>query len=83
MKVYLHGRASEQRSHTLYCCPAGHVEGEVPAEWVDDDRRPKQFTVEFSFGQAEVPSALGRYLVEHGIAHKTKLITGNTGLILP
>lgn len=77
--------------HTLICAPAGHLpkdfetvnkEGkrEPNSDWWDmtgDKPRPRQFEVLFVYGEAEVPDALGRYLVETGQAQRTRLIVPN------
>ncbi|WP_024516836.1 hypothetical protein [Bradyrhizobium sp. Tv2a-2] len=71
MKVYSRG---SNPTSTLYICPAADTTGEVPAEWVDDNNSPLQFTIEFRHGAAEVPDPIGKYLIARGYAKKTKLI---------
>lgn len=76
MIVYASGeKAVLQPSYLLCICPARHLEGEeMPAEWVTADNEPLELTVEFVFGKATVADNLGRYLVKHGLAKKTRLI---------
>ena len=50
------------------------VKGEVPVDWVDDENNPRQFTIEFTRGKAEVDDKIGKYLIDRGLAKKTKLI---------
>ena len=50
------------------------IKGEVPTEWVDDKNEPLTFQVEFVRGKAEVDENIGRYLIDQGLAKKTKLI---------
>jgi hypothetical protein len=57
--------------------PAGDktfVKGEVPAAWVDDENRPVNIAVNFTFGVADVDDELGRYLVARGLAKKTRIL---------
>ena len=70
-----HGQ-KKKGTHTLYVCPAGDPDrkGECPSEWVNDRNEPVNFPVEFRNGRAEVPDNLGRYMIERGLARKTKLI---------
>lgn len=76
MKVYLPNAVAKTQSvHLLHICPAGHLKGqEMPSDWVDDENKPVNFTIKFQFGEAEVPSEIGKYLVEYGMAKKTPLI---------
>jgi len=76
MKVYLTGeRAAQAREHTIYVCPAGHLENtEMPSEWVTEKNEPITMPVVFKYGAAEVPSNLGAYLIKYGLAAKTRLI---------
>lgn len=81
MFVYLITEAARQQPcHIMHVCPAADAEGregaEAPSEWVSDNNEPLPFAVEFSYGKAEVPDHLGRYLVRRGLARKS-------GLILP
>ncbi len=60
----------------MHICPAGdpRMKGEMPAEWVDDKNNPLTFQVEFRRGKAEVDDKIGKYLIDNGLARKTKLI---------
>lgn len=85
MKVYYPGaKARLQQSFTMSVAPAATIQNqEVPVEWVDDQNNPVQFNVEFVYGEAEVPDALGRYLIENELARKTKLILPGDALAQP
>jgi hypothetical protein len=76
MIVYATGeKARAQKSFVLAICPARHLEGaEMPAEWVTETNEPREMQVEFTYGRAEVPDNIGRYLLAHGLASKTTLI---------
>lgn len=77
MFVYATGeKAVRQPSYIVSICPARHLEGqgEMPSEWVNDKNEPVEFNVEFKFGKAEVPENVGKYLVKHQIAAKSRLI---------
>ena len=78
MKVFLHhvGHKRPVR-HTLHIAPAADragIKGEVPTEWVNDKNEPVTFIVEFNHGVAEVSDSIGKYLIDRGMAKKTKLI---------
>ena len=67
----------KKANHTMHISPAADrefVKGEVPADWVDDENNPRQFTIEFTRGKAEVDDKIGKYLIDRGLAKKTKLI---------
>ena len=78
MRVYLNtsGERPPIPLHVMSVAPAAHMEGqgEMPLEWVGPDNKPLTITVEFIHGEANVPDNLGRYLVKHGLAKKTRLI---------
>ena len=80
MRVYLHGLAAAKApTHRLHVCPAGDRDiigsGEVPSEWVyPENGEPVLFTVEFKYGEADVPQHLGRYMVKAKYAKSSKLI---------
>ncbi|MBV9528251.1 hypothetical protein [Sphingomonas sp.] len=72
MRVYHHSRAS----HTLYVTPAADpraAPGGHDADWTDDDGKPRMLIVQFVDGVAEVPDALGRYLLATKQAKRTTL----------
>jgi hypothetical protein len=73
MFVYL---PHKKATHTMHICPAAdpRLKGEMPSDWVDDKNNPRAFEVEFRSGKAEVDDRIGNYLVETGLARKTKLI---------
>jgi hypothetical protein len=83
LKIFYHGSVDKLpvANHTLITAPAGHLPKEFESEdWWDDTgerRRPKTFEVKFTFGQAEVPDPLGRYLIETGQAMKHRLVIQN------
>lgn len=76
MKVYHPGeKCRKQASFIMAVAPAATAQNqEVPVHWVDDKNQPIQFMVEFQYGVAEVDDVMGRYLVEEGLVHKTKLL---------
>ena len=76
MKVYATGeKAAVQKSYIISICPAKHLEGqEVPSDWVDDKNVPLEFNVEFVYGAAEVSDSIGKYLIKHQMAKRSKLI---------
>ena len=73
MFVYL---PHKNANHTMHICPAAdpRIRGEVPTEWVDDKNTALTFHVEFVRGKAEVDENIGRYLIEQGLAQKSKII---------
>ncbi len=72
IKVYLgDGKIREQ---VLYVMP-GVFAPDVSSFFHPTTKKPIQFTVVFKYGVAEVKDSLGRYLVDQGLARKTKLIT--------
>jgi len=76
MKVYAAGQRQTVGVQTLHVAPAAHV-GEnaaCPREWFDDDASPRNFSVIFRNGEAEVDDQIGRYLLAYKLARKTRLI---------
>ena len=69
MKVYFHGTSLV---HRIYVSPG--VDHPDVSEWVGENRKPKQFEILFMNGQAEVDDKLGEYLIEKGLASKSKII---------
>ncbi|WP_188516967.1 hypothetical protein [Alsobacter metallidurans] len=53
-------------------------QADLPAHWVTDANEPVQFTVDFIVGEAEVEDELGRYMVAHKLAKRTKLLLPST-----
>lgn len=72
MKVYLHG-IQEQHNHRLFVQPG--VEYPDVSDWHEADGRPRLIEINFSFGCADVPDNLGRYLIDKGLAQETMIIT--------
>jgi hypothetical protein len=70
--VFLHGDGVRQppANHYMFVTPAAQ-NTEVPADWIDTLNRPKEFQLHFVHGRAEVDDILGRYLLKHGLAHKS------------
>ncbi len=67
--------------HTLFVCPAGHLGDEAPDsmwEGKGDKRKPRDYVVKFYHGEAETSDEIGRYLVAHGMAYKTRLVLPNS-----
>lgn len=80
MRVYHHQR----RRHSLFVAPAGDpratIRG-VDSDWIEADGSPKNFLVDFDAdGIANVPDALGRYLIATRQAKVTRLWTPNFGV---
>ena len=74
IKVYAPNPAQWDKVFSLTIAPAAHLEGETPAEWTDEEGKPRNMSVVFNYGEAIVTSEIGRYLIAHGLARKTKLI---------
>jgi hypothetical protein len=78
MRVYLHGSENKPPVplHVMTVNPAAHGKGKVeaPGDWVDENNRGVEFTVEFVHGTAEVEPRLGKYLIDAGLAHRTRLV---------
>ena len=52
--------------HSIFVAPAADPrtqQGSIDADWLNEDGTPKSFLVSFPDGRADVPDALGRYLV--------------------
>lgn len=66
----------KKATHTMYLCPGADPElkGEKPSEWFNDRNEAMSFTVEFRHGKADVQDSIGRYMIERGLAKKTRLI---------
>ena len=74
MQVYYHGRSMQ---HRIFVQPGiDHPETSAWMEPVDPDgkRRAKMFDIFFENGVATVDENLGRYLIDKGLASKTKFI---------
>ncbi len=71
MKVYK-PTAADQERHPLYVSP-GATEKNV-SQWIGPDDKPLLITVEFRFGVATVEENLGKYLINHGLAQRNKLL---------
>jgi hypothetical protein len=82
MFVFLHATKSPGQfpvpEHYLRVCPAGHLPHQFVGDtWWDasgDKLVPREFTVKFERGRAEVSDELGRYLIDTGQAQRTKYI---------
>jgi hypothetical protein len=76
MKVYITGDKPRRQASFIMCvAPAATVSGsEIPQEWLDAKGNPAQMTVEFIYGEAEVASNLGEYLLDAGLVKKTKML---------
>lgn len=64
--------ARKQPSHLLFVAP-GQTAPDV-SNWKDAAGKPIMFKVEFKFGTAEVTRQLGKYLVNEGLAKRSRLI---------
>lgn len=78
MIVYYHGSPDKPpvENHIITICPAGHLPKECSEVfWWDDSgekRKPREWTVKFRYGEAEVEDPIGNYMVATGIAMKTR-----------
>ena len=91
MKVYLAGPTTSQSpKHIVNVCPANDPEGTngatCPNEWFSLDpisgvKVPRQIQVVFVHGLAEVPTNLGRYLIQNNLAQQTRLILPPGGIL--
>lgn len=75
MRVYYAG--NDRGNHMTIVAPAADPRGiaaGVDADWLDEAGNPRQITVTFKNGEANVPDALGRYLVAVKIAKRTRLL---------
>jgi hypothetical protein len=75
MRVYYPGT---RVNHQVFVAPAADPrtnQGAIDSEWINDDGTPKTLLVEFRDGAADVPDALGRYLIATGQAKRTRLWT--------
>ncbi len=71
MRVYYTG---QRNNHQMAVAPAADPRGgAIDSEWIDARGKPVTFHVNFVDGVAEVPDALGRYLVKTGMAKRTRL----------
>ena len=66
----------KKASHTMFVCPAGDpfLKGEKPSDWVDNENNPITFQIEFKHGKSEVDDKIGKYMIDRGLARKTKII---------
>ena len=76
MIVYTTGeKSSQQKSFIMSICPGRHLEGqELPSDWVDEKNNPIEINVEFIYGKANVSDSIGKYLIKHQMAARTRLI---------
>ena len=88
MIIFIHGSPSKPpvAEHTIFVAPGAHLHGraDLPADWFDTTQKdaggeplPKTFPVKFFHGQAEVPDNIGKYMITHGLAEKSRLILPN------
>ncbi len=76
MFVYYRGTSSD---HRLFIQPAidfPHVNA-----WREPDGRPKMFDIHFVNGEADVEENIGQYLVDKGLAAKTKVIASMSEVV--
>lgn len=69
MRVYRTG--SREANIRLHVQPGKEYPN---SDFVDADGNPVQFTVQFRAGEAKVPSNLGNYLIDKGLAQRSPLI---------
>jgi len=70
MKIYLPEKLNSP-SHTVYVQPGC----EFPvSDWMDDEGKPRMFSVAFRFGCAEVPDNLGGYMLDKQLAKRSPIL---------
>jgi hypothetical protein len=79
MKVYANGDRQRFGIQTMHINPAAHVSAvdgtaSCPKEWFDADGNPLNMTIRFVEGEAEVSDTVGRYMVAHKLARRSRLI---------
>lgn len=75
MKVFTQSRHMSTGAHSIHIAPGAHEKREnCPEEWFDHDGTPKQMVVAFMHGVAEVDDQVGRYLLAHRLAGRSRLI---------
>jgi hypothetical protein len=79
VKIYLHSdRAERLPTYTVHVAPAGDTgfikAVDIREDWKLPDGNAKQFSIDFAYGAAEVEDSIARYMVDRGIAHKTRLL---------
>jgi hypothetical protein len=45
-----------------------------PADWFGADGKPKNFHIDFEYGVAHVPDAVGRYMVANNLGRNSSII---------
>jgi hypothetical protein len=72
MKIFLHGdKAAKQSTYQFNVNPgkSGLIAADdLPSAWKDGDE-PREFKIQFHFGEATVDDQLGRWLILHGMCH--------------
>ncbi len=68
MRVYHPGKTGKQ---TTFVQPGVH---HPIADWMDEERKPKMFSVTFVDGCAEVPDNLGQYMLDRELAKASPII---------
>ena len=78
MKVYLTGeRERANPSHVMYVSPAGDArvaKMNLPEDWLDDEKKPRTFPIQFKHGKADVDDRLGKYLIDTGQAAASSIL---------
>jgi hypothetical protein len=69
MRVYRTG--SREANIRLHVQPGNEFKN---SDFVDAQGNAIQFTVQFQAGEAKVPSNLGKYLIDKGLAQRSPLI---------
>lgn len=87
MIIYCHNSPDKPPAsvpfHVVTIAPAAHFPGResYPTEWLDrtDPKNPKpaQIHVEFHYGEAEVDDSVAKYMLDLGLAQKTRYIAPN------
>ncbi|MFG1388815.1 hypothetical protein [Xanthobacter versatilis] len=73
MKIYATGfRAFETARVHVYVTPGARRESDPVEWWVGET--PRMYDVEFNYGAAEVPDELGKYMLDHGMAGRSKVV---------
>lgn len=72
MKVYDMLNRGPQGEHTVFVSPAALDKSANNPEWFDESGKAVQIAVRFRNGRAEVEDSLGRILVHHNLARKSR-----------
>lgn len=72
MKVYDLMNKGPNGEHTVYVSPGKLDKSATNADWFGEDGVPLQIAVRFRGGEAQVEDSLGRLMIAHNLARKTR-----------